>query len=38
MMELYFTIKAIGTIIGLVVMGTALIIGIVLMIWGGRKK
>ena len=38
MMELYFQIKAIGTIIGLIIMGIFLIIGIVLMIWGSRKK
>lgn len=38
MMELYFQIKAIGTIIRLIIMGIFLIIGIVLMIWGSRKK
>ncbi len=38
MMELYFQIKAIGTITVLVIMGIFLIIGIVLMIWGNRKK
>lgn len=38
MMELYFQIKAIGSIIILIIMVIFLIIGIVLMIWGSRKK
>lgn len=38
MVELYFTIKAIGSIIGLVIMGIGLIIGITMMIYGHFKK
>lgn len=38
MVELYFTIKAICSIIGLVIMGIGLIVSIAMMIYGYFKK